>query len=76
MQFAKKGVMIMAGNRIPRTATKMNVEFLIETSSHSKTMSAEKTDNGWVGVSESGNKYYLPIGMLRNSEVCKLTNII
>lgn len=63
-------------NRIPRKAKTMEVEFLIETSSHSKYMKAEKTDEGWIGTSESGNKYYLPIGMLRNSEVCKLTNII
>lgn len=63
------------GNRIPRNAKKMNVEFLIETSSHSKFMSAKKTDHGWVGTNEIGKEYLLPLAMLRNSEVCKLTNI-
>lgn len=62
-------------NRIPRKAKTMEVEFLIETSSHSKFMSAEKTDHGWVGTNEMGKEYLLPLSMLRNSEVCKISNI-
>lgn len=66
----------MTGNRIPRNAKKMDVEFLIANSTHSRFMSAEKTDHGWVGTNEIGKEYLLPLAMLRNSEVCKLTNII
>lgn len=54
----------------------MDVEFLIETSAHSKTMTAEKTEfNGWVGTNEKGEKYSLPISMLRNSDICILRNV-
>lgn len=64
------------GNTIPRKAKKMDVEFLIANSSHSRFMSAKKTEHGWVGTNEMGKEYLLPLPMLRNSEVCKLTNII
>ena len=66
----------MSSNRIPRNSSRMDVEFLIETSAHSRFMSAKKTDHGWVGTNEIGKEYLLPLAMLRNSEVCKLTNII
>lgn len=66
----------MANNKIPRKSRSMDVEFLIETSSESKFMKAEKTDRGWVGTTEAKEKFFLPLAMLRNAEVCKLTNIV
>lgn len=63
-------------NVIPRKAKKIDVEFLIDTSAHSRYMKAEKSDtDGWIGKSESGEKFSLPISMLRNSDVCILRNV-
>lgn len=63
-------------NVIPRKAKKMDVEFLIDTSAHSKLMEAEKTDTGvWIGTTESGNRFSLPVSMLRNSDICVLRNV-
>ena len=60
-------------NRIPRTATKLEVEFLTETSAGDKgiKMIAEKTDNGWTGE-HNGKSYHLFSAHLRNENYCKI----
>ena len=63
-------------NRIPRNATKLDVEFLIDVSSSKagEHMTAEKTlYDGWVGKDKNGKKWSLFLGMLRNENVCKIT---
>ena len=60
-------------NRILRTATKLEVEFLTDTSADNKgiKMIAEKTDNGWTGK-YNGNNYHLFLAHLRNENYCKI----
>lgn len=60
-------------NRIPRNATKLEVEFLTDTSAGDKgiKMIAEKTDNGWVGE-RNGKSWLLFVAHLRDENVCKI----
>lgn len=60
-------------NKIPRTAIKLEVEFLTDTSAGGKgiKMIAEKTDNGWMGE-YNGKSYYLFTQHLRNENYCKI----
>ena len=61
------------GNRIPRTATKLDVTFLTDTSAGSNGlhMIAEKTDRGWIGKDEE-QSYYLFVEHLRNEHYCTI----
>lgn len=56
---------------IPRTATKLKVTFLIDTSSHKKgesTVVCKNTNNSmW-----SDGKYAYFVGMLRNKDICNV----
>ena len=64
------------GNRIPRAATKLEVEFLTDTSAGKSgiKMIAEKMDHGWVGT--CGDKsYHLFTQHLRNEHYCSI-NVI
>lgn len=60
-------------NKIPRTATKLEVEFLTDTSAGGKgiKMIAEKTDNGWIGEYNE-KSYHLFPEHLRNENYCKI----
>ena len=60
-------------NRIPRNATKLEVEFLTDTSAGDKgiKMIAEKTDNGWVGKYK-GKDWLLFVAHLRDENMCKI----
>ena len=60
-------------NRIPRTATKLEVEFLTDTSMGDKGIKviARKTDNGWVG-NHNGKYWLLFSAHLRNENYCKI----
>jgi len=67
----RKGRIIM--NRIPRTATKLEVTFLSDTSAsktHDKCI-VEKTDRGWVG-NINGENYLFFVQHLRNENYCAL----
>jgi len=60
-------------NRIPRSATKLEVIFLHNTNA-SKTNDkciVEKTDRGWIGNIQ-GQSYYFFVAMLRNDNYCAL----
>ena len=63
------------GNKIPRASKKMEVKFLVPTSAGTDRLSAVKTENGWIGTSSSGERFFLPISMLRNERVCELSKI-
>ena len=60
-------------NRIPRTARKLEVEFLTDTSAGDKglKMIAEKKDNGWVGE-HNGKSWLLFLAHLRDENCCKI----
>ena len=60
-------------NRIPRNATKLEVEFLTDTSMGDKGIKviAEKKDNGWVGT-YNGKNWLLFLAHLRNENYCKI----
>ena len=60
-------------NRIPRTATKLEVEFLTDTSMGDKGIKvvAKKKDNGWTSK-YNGNSYHLFLAHLRNENYCKI----
>ena len=69
--FAGKELIIM--NRIPRSATKLEVTFLHNTNA-SKTNDkciVEKTDHGWVG-NINGESYLFFVQHLRNENYCAL----
>ena len=57
------------GNRIPRNAKKLEVEFI--TRDYSK-MIAEKDEFGWHGTDEEGKNWNLLVGILRNENFCKI----
>ena len=61
-------------NRIPRTATKLDVIFLTQTSAGKENtqMIAEKTEYGWVGTDKDGKKWRLFVEHLRNENFCKI----
>ena len=60
-------------NRIPRTATKIEVTSLIDTSATKKgdVYIAEKEDRGWIG-NINGQRWYLFVQHLRNENYCTL----
>lgn len=60
-------------NRIPRTATKLEVKFLTDTSvgKGGVTMIAEKTDNGWIGK-YGEQSWHLFVQHLRNENFCAI----
>lgn len=60
-------------NRIPRTATKLEVTFLSKTSASEKgdKCIAEKTDHGWVG-NINGESYLFFVQHLRNENYCAI----
>ena len=60
-------------NRIPRSARKLEVEFLTDTSMGDKGIKimAEKTDNGWVGR-HNGKNWLLFVAHLRDENACKI----
>lgn len=61
------------GNKIPRTATKLDVLFLTDTSVGKSgiQMLAEKTDRGWIGKYKEQSYYMFP-EHLRNENYCKI----
>ena len=63
-------------NRIPRNATKLDVEFLIDTSSSKagEHMTVEKNpyDGRWIGKDKNGKEWFFFLDMLRNENVCKI----
>ena len=61
------------GNRIPTTATKIEVTLLTDTSVGKSgiQMIAEKTDYGWVGK-HGEQSYYLFVEHLRNEHYCTI----
>ena len=61
-------------NRIPRSARCLQVRFLINTSGAKKdeTATVYKGDNGWIGETESGNRFCCFVAMLRNPDVCEI----
>lgn len=56
-------------NTIPRTAKKLEVQCLFGDKKH---MIAKKDEYGWHGTADDGKRYGLFVGMLRNSEVCRI----
>ena len=64
-------------NRIPRTARKLDVIFLIDTTAGKSGMHmiAERTENGWHGKDDSGKWWSLLTAHLRNANLCKITII-
>jgi hypothetical protein len=61
------------GNRIPRTATKIEVTLLTDTSVGKSGIKiiTEKTDYGWVGEYEKQSWRFF-IGHLRNENYCSI----
>lgn len=61
------------GNRIPRAATKLEVEFLTDTSMGEKGIKiiAEKLDQGWTGK-YGEQSYHIFLDHLRNENFCAI----
>lgn len=59
-------------NRIPRSAKKIDVTFLVGDYAH---MIAVKDENGWHGVDDNGKEWALFVSHLRNSDLCKIAVI-
>lgn len=60
------------GNRIPRSATLLDIDILIDTSANAKKMRVEKTERGWIGTDENGKSWFVPVAHLRNENYCKV----
>jgi len=60
-------------NRIPRSATKLEVTFLSNTNASkiNDKCIVEKTDRGWIG-NINGENYFFFVQHLRNENYCKL----
>lgn len=60
-------------NRIPRAAKKLDVVFLLDSNvGAGNHMIAEKTEDGWHGVDDSGKRWRLFLSHLRNDQLCRI----
>ena len=60
-------------NRIPRSATKLDVEFIVKSGNCAENhMIATKDGNGWHGVDDAGKHWSLFTSHLRNPNLCKI----
>lgn len=60
------------GNVISRSATLLDIDILVETSTNAKKMRVEKTEHDWIGTDENGKSWLIPIAHLRNENYCKV----